>query len=200
LECTFKMTLKEQDYAQDERREEIKRAALKVFARKGISGTKMSMIAAEAGISQGLSYRYFSSKEELFSLLVQEALEEAQTAIANIGNLPGTPFEQLKALTKNMLEENHKQYFLLIQQAHTSDETPVKVKQLLDQFSSKDTIEQLIPIFVKGQEMGEFCEGDPHRILFLYLSVISGLMIQDVYTDENYWVNEIDSLMKILSK
>lgn len=39
----------------DERREQIKKAALKVFARHGINGTKMSMIAAEAGISQGLS-------------------------------------------------------------------------------------------------------------------------------------------------
>ncbi|WP_420481830.1 TetR/AcrR family transcriptional regulator [Cohnella zeiphila] len=39
----------------DERREQIKKAALKVFAGKGLAGTKMSAIAAEAGISQGLS-------------------------------------------------------------------------------------------------------------------------------------------------
>ncbi|PUB10475.1 TetR family transcriptional regulator [Paenisporosarcina sp. OV554] len=51
----------------DERREQIKNAALKVFAHRGIIGTKMSMIAAEAGISQGLSYRYFKSKERYAS-------------------------------------------------------------------------------------------------------------------------------------
>lgn len=53
------------DRNQDERREQIKKAARKVFAIKGIAGTKISMIAAEAGISQGLTYRYFQSKEEL---------------------------------------------------------------------------------------------------------------------------------------
>lgn len=196
------MTLKKQqpDTALDERREEIKRAALKVFAQKGIAGTKMSMIADEAGISQGLTYRYFSSKEELFTLLVQEAMEEAQAAITNLANLPGTPLEQMKAFTKQMLDANHKYSFLIIQQALTSDGVPEKVKQLLEQYSAQDKMEQLIPIFTKGQEMGEFCEGEPYRLLYLYFSVISGLMIQDFYTDENYWVNEIDNLMKILTK
>jgi AcrR family transcriptional regulator len=184
-----------------ERKEQIKRAALKVFAHRGIAGTKMSMIAAEAGISQGLSYRYFSSKEEIFTLLVEEALVEAQMAIKYVPHLPGTPIEQIRIFTKRMLDESHKHYFLLIQQAQTSDEVPIKAKQIIeqDQFSPKDTIDILVPIFIKGQQLGEFCEGDPHKLLYLYFSVIKGLMLQYMQTSEDYWLHEVDNLIKILT-
>jgi AcrR family transcriptional regulator len=183
----------------DERREQIKRAALKLFASRGITGTKMSMIADEAGISQGLTYRYFNSKEELFTELIQEAMDESQSAIKNIHHLPGTPTEQIRALTKIMLDESHKHYFLLVQQAQTSEGVPERTKQVLEQYSSKDTIDQLLPIFIKGQQTGEFCVGDPFRLLLLYFSVISGLILQDVHSEVN-WLEEVDSLMKILMK
>ncbi|UUZ92326.1 TetR/AcrR family transcriptional regulator [Paenibacillus sp. P25] len=122
----------------DERREQIKRAAMKVFARYGIAGTKMSMIAAEAGISQGLSYRYFSSKEELFTILVEEALEEAQTALRSTPQLPGGPKEQIRALTERMLDEEHKHNFMLLQQAQTSEDVPEQAKRILEQYSMQD--------------------------------------------------------------
>ncbi|WP_235949842.1 TetR/AcrR family transcriptional regulator [Paenibacillus apii] len=184
----------------DERREQIKNAALKVFAKRGIEGTKMSMIAAEAGISQGLSYRYFSSKEEIFTLLVQEAIDEAQSAIRNIPNLPGSPREQFKSFTEKMLEDNHKYYFMLLQQAQTSEEVPMQVKQLLKQYQAEETISLFEPIFIKGQQIGEFCEGDPHKLLFLYFSVITGLMLQDIPNARGSWLQEVDILMKILTK
>ena len=184
----------------NDRREQIKKAALKVFARKGVSGTKMSMIAAEAGISQGLSYRYFNSKDELFTELIQETLEESSKAIRKVKDFPGTPIEKMRALTQEMLDESNKYSFLLIQQVQMSEEVPEKAKQMIESYSSIDTLEQLIPIFIRGQQIGEFCTGDPYKLLFCYLSVISGLMIQDVQLEENYWINEIDILMKILLK
>ena len=49
----------------DERKKQIMRAAIKVFAENGIRLTKISNIAKEAGISHGLVYHYFESKEEL---------------------------------------------------------------------------------------------------------------------------------------
>ncbi len=182
----------------DERKEQIKKAALKVFAERGISGTKMSMIAAEAGVSQGLSYRYFESKEEIFTLLVQEAMEAAQTAIHSLHQLPGTPLEQIRTLTAQMLEDNHKYSFLLLQHARQSDDVPGKVKEILGQYSPQETIQQLAPILIKGQESGEFCAGDPSELLMLYFSVITGLMLQEA--PEQGWFSQIDILMKILTK
>ncbi|MBS4201056.1 TetR/AcrR family transcriptional regulator [Bacillus sp. FJAT-49732] len=183
-----------------QRIDQIKKAALKVFAHRGIIGTKMSMIAAEAGISQGLSYRYFKSKEELFITLIQDALEEAKASMEQVNHLPGTPLEKMRRLTKSMLDGSNKYFFMLIQQAAGSDEVPEKAKQLLEQFSKENPIQLLIPLFIDGQEMGQFCEGDPYKLLFCYFSIITGLMLQEVQADDNYWIHEVDLLMKVIMK
>ena len=47
------------------RRDEILNAAMRVFADKGFAGTKISEVAAEAGLSHGLVYHYFESKEAI---------------------------------------------------------------------------------------------------------------------------------------
>ena len=52
----------------DERKQEILEAALRVFARKGYDKTSISDIAGEIGISQGLCYRYFPSKEVIYDV------------------------------------------------------------------------------------------------------------------------------------
>lgn len=182
----------------DERREQIKKAALKVFALRGLVGTKMNMIAKEAGISQGLSYRYYSSKDELFIELVQEAMEETADAFASLGHMKGSPTEIIKTLTTKMLDGSNRHSFMLIQQVQTSDEVPDKAKEIVQRYSTTSFIEQLIPIFKNGQEKGEFCKGDPAELLILYFSVLSGLMLLQTGEMEQDHVPDIHILMKML--
>lgn len=47
---------------------------MRVFGERGLGGTKMSDIAAVAGVSQGTLYNYVESKEALFHLLLDRAL------------------------------------------------------------------------------------------------------------------------------
>ncbi|MFC4808044.1 TetR/AcrR family transcriptional regulator [Paenibacillus sp. GCM10023250] len=184
----------------DERKDQIKKAALKLFAEKGLAGTKMSMIAEEAGISQGLTYRYFESKDEIFGILVEEAIEESRNAIRNIGTLPGSPLEQLKAFTLRLLDENHKQYFLLVQQAQTSEVVPSKALEAIERYSPQDTIEQIMPIFVRGQQEGLFAEGNAAKRLIVFLSVLNGLMLQDAKAMGMNWAQDVDLVLNILTK
>ncbi|TCM96862.1 TetR family transcriptional regulator [Paenibacillus sp. BK033] len=188
------------EQAFDGRKDQIKKAALKIFAEKGLAGTKMSMIAEEAGISQGLSYRYFESKDEIFALLVEEAIEESRNAVGDIKKLPGSPLEQLRAFTLRMLDENHKLYFLLVQQAQTSEGVPSRAREAIGRYSPQDTIEQIIPIFVQGQQEGQFAEGDAYKRLILFLSVVNGLMLQDAKAVGMDWTQEVDRLMNILTR
>ncbi|MBS4214376.1 TetR/AcrR family transcriptional regulator [Neobacillus rhizophilus] len=186
------------DQNREERREQIKRAALKVFAKRGIIGTKISMIAREAGISQGLTYRYYHSKDELFIDLVKDAMEETAEAFASLENMSGSPVEKIKDLTKKMLDTSNKHSFMLIQQVQTSDEVPNKAKEIVRQYPIPSFIEQLIPVFKKGQAMGEFCTGDPAKLLMLYFSVLSGLMLLPNKDEEGHQVLDVDILMKLI--
>jgi AcrR family transcriptional regulator len=56
------------------RLDDILDAATRVFGAKGLERTKMSDIAAEAGVSQGTLYNYVESKEALFRLLLDRGL------------------------------------------------------------------------------------------------------------------------------
>lgn len=56
----------------DERRQEILDGAMKLFSEKGYDRTSISDISKSLGISQGLCYRYFKSKEEIFESAIEE--------------------------------------------------------------------------------------------------------------------------------
>ncbi len=58
------------------KRNKILDSSLKLFAEKGFSATSMSMIARNTGISKGLIYNYFESKEDLVRTLLTNGLEE----------------------------------------------------------------------------------------------------------------------------
>jgi AcrR family transcriptional regulator len=54
----------------DERREAILREGLRCFAARGFSGTTTREIATGVGITEAALYRYFASKESLYSAIV----------------------------------------------------------------------------------------------------------------------------------
>ncbi len=78
------------------RREEILRAAASVVARKGFARTRVADVAAELGISAGLVFYHFDSKERLLSeafvLASDRDLDAMDAAIAG----PGSHTERLR--------------------------------------------------------------------------------------------------------
>lgn len=59
----------------EQRREAIIVAAREAFLDSGLSGTSLRAIAKRAGITEGLLYHHFSSKDEIFRTAVEEPLE-----------------------------------------------------------------------------------------------------------------------------
>jgi AcrR family transcriptional regulator len=55
-----------------DRKQQILDAAVKVFARSGFHGTRVSDIADEASVAYGLVYHYFDSKEAVLDTLFKE--------------------------------------------------------------------------------------------------------------------------------
>jgi AcrR family transcriptional regulator len=182
----------------DERKEQIIEGALRVFARRGIIGTKMSMIASEAGISSGLLYRYFNSKDELFTTLVQQAVDESIAGIKSIYQLPGSSLEKIKTLTAEILNEGSQLYFMLMHHARTSDEVPLTAKKIIEENSMKTYIDILEPLFIEGQKNGELAEDNPSELISCYLSILSGLMTLNIQGDETYQIPKVDLLLRFI--
>lgn len=62
----------------DERRQEIIRAAMEVFAKNGFGGSTTREIAENAGISEAMIYSHFRNKEDLYSAIIDEKLQESE--------------------------------------------------------------------------------------------------------------------------
>lgn len=68
-------------------------AALAVFRDKGYANTRMADIAKRAGVSYGLVYHYFGSKDVLFDVIVDTWWSSAH-AMLDAQKDPGIDFEQ----------------------------------------------------------------------------------------------------------
>ena len=62
----------------DQRRQEIIRAATEVFARNGFGGSTTREIAENAGISEAMIYSHFRNKEDLYTAIIDERLQESE--------------------------------------------------------------------------------------------------------------------------
>ena len=58
------------------RREQIMKAALELFAQEGYTNCSISRLASHAGISKGLMYNYFESKEALLIAIIEEGMSD----------------------------------------------------------------------------------------------------------------------------
>lgn len=69
----------------EDRPAEITQAALAAFAEKGYAGTRVDDVAKRAGVSKGLLYLYFKTKEDLFKAVIRSFLSPRIDAlISNI--------------------------------------------------------------------------------------------------------------------
>ena len=160
----------------EEQRTKILNAARKVFAHKGRAAT-MADIAAEAGVSQGLAYRYFKSKEEIFTTLIKQATESGGGPTERITQIRGKPSMRLALLISYILEDRRTNpgYSQLMYQVLTDDSTPNDLKQLVMKNGKviQDIMRQLI---VEGQAAGEIAKDDPDQLMVALLACFEGLM------------------------
>jgi TetR/AcrR family fatty acid metabolism transcriptional regulator len=76
----------------DDKRQRILQAAVKVFARKGYHGARVSEIARRADVADGTIYLYFQNKEDilvsLFDEVMSEHLQDKRRHLAGLEDAP----------------------------------------------------------------------------------------------------------------
>lgn len=69
-----------------EKRERVLRVITEEFANNGFEKTSISQIAKKSGISVGSVYKYFDSKEEMFTLVVHEGLSKLENVLTELAS------------------------------------------------------------------------------------------------------------------
>ena len=155
------------------RRREILGVSLDLFVRRGYAATKVGDIAAAAGMSAGLLFHYFPSKEAV----LEELIDLGRQGPAQMMELPQVDPEQFflraaegifGAIAQNPAVAK---VFVLMGRAQYSEEFPPAVRE---RAQGVDNIRRSAPLVAAGQAMGGFKEGDPLALSLAFWTAVQG--------------------------
>jgi len=159
-------------HIRDLSRQNILDNAAVVFVNKGVANTKVSDLSKAAGVSQGLLYRYFINKDDVYMALLERAVYTLTCYVQNAVKHAGTPLEKFRWLTEQILKgmSENPTYFQLISQAMA---LPGRVQVVVERMESVG--KTLREIIIEGQTAGEIAKREPDQLIFLYFSCLYGL-------------------------
>jgi AcrR family transcriptional regulator len=183
----------------EERKALIMDVALEHFAKEGYHKTTISHIARHAGMSKGLMYNYFTSKESLLFEIIMRSVNEMYADFDNKkdGYLSEEKFELFIRRLFNILKEK-KSFWRLIFQLVMQNEVREKLTNMFppteifieknrnipDQAFLNSIVVILTDYFVRKKENAR--PGyDPVSELNLFILTLKGFALSFVYMDEN---------------
>lgn len=164
----------------------ITRAALEVFAEYGYHATTMEQIMRVSGLSKGLVYHYFPSKEKMFFYLIDAAIEISRNTWSPALDAPGTSWEKLEKLSDNLVKtaftEESCLYSRIILQAVIQGKGVPGLLEYIFQHATH--FNELLPLIVGAQKMGEAAPGDPEVLASTYFALYQGFTLVLFQNDE----------------
>jgi AcrR family transcriptional regulator len=161
-----------------ERRSAILQAAARVFARNGYVGTRIEDLAEAAGMSKGLLYHYFPSKEAVFATLVDGAARGAVALLRAAIDRPGPPSGRLRWLieqqTAGLASSPHT--FMVVLQALMSDAVPEEARRQAAALVA-DSERLLTALVAQGAEGGDLVSGAPRHLVILLAMCMQGIAV-----------------------
>jgi len=179
----------------EKRREEILVAALDLFIRKGYAATRTLDISQAVGVSEGLLFHHFETKEKLYEELIRRGVKTPQSYMSVWAADPLAFFEQAAVFLLGTVKNQPvtaKMFVLMYQASYSEAASPV-IKELLTQM---DVIPQSIPFIIAGQENKIIKDGDPQALSIAFWSAISGIaasmvLMPDAQCPEPEWIIDI---------
>lgn len=172
------------DVAAD-RRKQILKAAVEVFAERGFHRTRVSDIAKRAGVAYGLIYHYFDSKDDVLSSVFEENwaifLKVLRDLEANKELAATAKLQAIADLLIDALRVAPLVIQVVIQEISRSDRfvLPNKVAAFQDAFAVVRSI------ISAGQESGELKANiDPHVGAYVFFgaleTICTGFMLRSI--------------------
>ncbi len=139
----------------NDKRERILAAAVKVFAAKGFYCARVSEVAREAGVADGTIYLYFNSKEEILRGLFEENMRRL------VDGLRGVVFEADSCIDKmTRLVDAYCQF--VHDEPQLAEVLTVELREsgkFMNEFAAPlfgEFLRVIIDVLLQGQELGEF--------------------------------------------
>lgn len=158
----------------DSARTEIRQAARRVFAERGIAGTGLTHVAREAGMGRASLYHYYPDKNALVAAVAEEMLAQEAELFMRAALDDGSPLDRIVevAATVTELFEQWGADGKVLLQLWASD---------LDRFKPilAAIRDDLIVLIKEGRAADEIADDvDPGAAAALIVGMIDGLLLQ----------------------
>jgi AcrR family transcriptional regulator len=187
----------------EDRPQEITAAAFAAFAEKGFAGTRVDDVAKRAGVSKGLLYLYFKTKEDLFKAVVKSVvIRRIDRLIENVETTKLPPEDFIRGPLLSFLKQVPGSPVAIVVRLLIS-EGP-RHPDLVDYYYENVVAKGLAAIsgFIeRGVNRGEFRKSAvsdlPHLVIApVMLSIVWGIVFKDRDLDTNALIEtQIDMLL-----
>ena len=137
---------------------------------------RIDEVAAEAGVSKGLAYHYFPSKEAIFVALLRQMSMPPDELRAAFQKIPGTPGERLARIISGMVERRRKdpELYQFVSQAMADDSLP---PDIMEEMKTRGPLVHKIlrQLVVEGQATGEIADDNPDKLVRAIVACLDGL-------------------------
>lgn len=188
------------------RRQQILSHSLRLFALNGYDATSIKDIASAIGKVHGLIYHYFKDKEEIFTTLLDQALELQYMPIFPH---PDTvdyddPTTALRSIITHIYDElntpnsDFAYYFYLFLNMRFQKTAPqprfrVPQKELRP-------FHIITGLIKAGQEKGVFEYGDPRDMAVIFFATLRGITYVRLHESSDYNMPSIDVFMNLFMR
>lgn len=174
-------TQKQFEEMRESRREQIMNAALKLFATEGYSHCSISRLASHAGISKGLMYNYFDSKEALLLALIEEGMSDIMAFFDpdHDGILTSDELTTFIREVFRSMQDNQQFWILYINIIFQP-----RVKELLEGKPFSNVMDQYGPMMMNYFTDQGF--ENPALEMLTFSALIEGFGVLMVYTENGY--------------
>jgi len=161
-------------------RREILAAAERIFAAKGYAAATMEEIAREAEFAIGTLYTFFKSKEELYSQVIADFVEQFMAEFRRQVLSQDDPEEALAVLIRLRVRhfEQHRAFIRIAMELspatrmNPARSLPAELRQQHTHY-----LEQVTQLFARGIELGRFDDAlDPFYLTLALEGVINAFM------------------------
>lgn len=176
-------------------KQNLLKAALEVFSRKGYAATRVEDIAKQANVTTGAIYHHFGGKSDLYIALIEVYSARANQIFQQIIDEGGSPAAVLRRLLVRLFEyaEEDKEYIAVVELfLNTNDVSPelaIINQQVLE--SRRALVQFFTGLIQNGLDDGEFHPWvSPENTALALLGFINGMGLIWLQDPESFSIKE----------
>jgi AcrR family transcriptional regulator len=159
-----------------DKRAEIAHATAELIFHQGFNETSLNQIAQKTGIGKSTIYDYFSSKDEIILLLLDEPLAEVRSQAEDLAAGAGTPAERITQILEMHLEVLLRDKAFIFKLSFEFQRLPLDVQARHE--DKRQVYQELLRGLVReGISEGSFRPADPDITVKILLSILSSIIL-----------------------